>query len=63
MPIFDFTCPKCDCHEDDVIVARDGVDRICPSCGCRMKRKVSVFHPVFNGDGWTPTYHGKRGEA
>jgi hypothetical protein len=38
------------------------VERICPSCGCRMKRKVSVFHPVFNGADFTPIFYpNKRG--
>jgi len=61
-PIYDFTCPRCERREDDVIIAKNGVERICPDCGCRMKRKPSVFHPIFVGSGWTEKTF-KRGEA
>jgi predicted nucleic acid-binding Zn ribbon protein len=53
---------KCGHHEDDVIVSRDGVEKMCPNCDFFMKKKPSRFHPVFNGNGWTEKIY-KRGAA
>ena len=62
-PIFDFSCPKCGHHEDDVIVSRDGVEKMCPNCEFFMKKKPSRFHPIFNGADFTPIFYPKRGQT
>lgn len=55
-PVFDFSCPKCGRKEEDVMIGREGKDIVCPECGCKMKRKPSVFNPMFRGNDFTPIF-------
>lgn len=52
----DWKCPKCGVKSIDVPTSVP--DQRCPTCGAEMEKVVSVPVVMFNGPGWTPTYHG-----
>ena len=53
----DWACPKCGTKTFDVPTSVEKRD--CVLCGTPMKKVVSAPMVMFNGDGWTPKYHGK----
>ena len=53
----DWVCKKCGAKSLDVPTSVP--DQWCPMCGTEMEKVITTPVVLFNGTGWTPTYHGQ----
>lgn len=55
MPIYDYRCDECGHVFSAVQAYSDGPIQICPNCGKRPRRLISMPAIVFKGGGWYKT--------
>ena len=52
MPIYEFTCKRCDAHFETLVKSFDAIDEVeCPDCkGKDVERRLSSFNSGSSGD-------------
>ena len=51
MPFYTFRCAKCSYEIEIITKSSDREDRMCPECGCSMKRQFPITARPTSKDG------------
>src|SRR4030095_7097086 len=60
MPIYEYTCLKCDKDFEQIQKFSDPPVKKCPSCGGKVEKKVSLSSFQLKGSGWYATDYARK---